>query len=489
MPADSADIFVDNWAYLKAELHWLERVLMLAVARQRKESKEVDRIAQSKADRATSHWWKGVIALEGNAAYDEHRQPGQAASLKVNYQQQIETRIQGSRQRGVVLGLPALCDRLQLTLFEKNLLLMSLAPEVNRRYARLYRYLQEDASLNTDLPTLDLVLRLLCRNDVEWRTARNRLLSNSPLVRHGLVQLLPCPTDSNLNRALKLAEPLTNYLLAEQPTPEALDALLYHPVNSCSTLLQSTIAPVSWSDLVLPAPLLADLQFLAQQVTGAVAAAQIWELTDFGNAGAIVLLSGKSGTGKTSAAGALAHALATPLTQVDLAGIEPDDYVRLMQEMIDRAPTVLLIQSAQNWLGRSSLVSSARLHQLLAQRRSLPAVTLFSTESQSIAHTWHQQFDRVLEFSLPDRDDRLRLWQRAFPPEVPVAELDWEALATQLDLTGGDIVAIAQSAVRCAAALANPKVEMEHVVAVLAQRQIAFKAKSSKSRSAKKPKP
>ncbi|NJO75667.1 MAG: hypothetical protein HC833_19010 [Leptolyngbyaceae cyanobacterium RM1_406_9] len=125
-----AERFADNWAYLKTELQWLDRVLMLAVARQRQETKEVDRLSQSRADRVTSHWWKGIMSFKEDIAYDEHRpQAPSQSSGKSNqgYQQQLETRIQLSREQGVLLGLPSLRDRLDLNLFEKNLVLLGLA--------------------------------------------------------------------------------------------------------------------------------------------------------------------------------------------------------------------------------------------------------------------------------------------------------------------------------------------------------------------------
>lgn len=138
MPAEQADGFADNWGYLRAELQWLDRLLMAAAAKQRKEAKEIDRIAQSKTDQATSHWWKGLITAEGNAAYDEYRQP--SSGSKLGYQAQLEVQIQSAQKQGVLLALPNLRERLGLTPFEKNLVLMSLAPEVNRRYTRLYRF-------------------------------------------------------------------------------------------------------------------------------------------------------------------------------------------------------------------------------------------------------------------------------------------------------------------------------------------------------------
>lgn len=56
--------FTDNWSYLKAELAWLDRVLMRAVARHREVEREVARVAKNNTDRATSHWWRGFIVLD-----------------------------------------------------------------------------------------------------------------------------------------------------------------------------------------------------------------------------------------------------------------------------------------------------------------------------------------------------------------------------------------------------------------------------------------
>ncbi len=229
MAADPTTAFSDNWAYLRTELSWLDRMLMLAVARYRQDKRGVDRVAQSAADRVSSHWWKGVVSLDGNIAYDEHRRASKPANAGQNmsYSQQLAARVQASREKGIVLALPALRDRLNLTTFEKNVVLIGLAPEVNRRYARLYRYLQgQDDEWTTDLPTVELVLRLLCRNDNEWRTARQQIAQKSPLLKSGLVTLLQQPYDTLLNASVKLSEPLVRYLLAEKPTLPDLDHLL-----------------------------------------------------------------------------------------------------------------------------------------------------------------------------------------------------------------------------------------------------------------------
>ncbi|NJL22939.1 MAG: hypothetical protein HC895_22345 [Leptolyngbyaceae cyanobacterium SM1_3_5] len=196
---NAAEAFADNWTYLKAELHWLDRLLMVTVARQRKDTKDLDRVAQSKADRATSHWWKGVIALD-TELHDEIRKPSRPSPG--SYQQQMDARTAASLQQGIALGLPLLRDRLKLSLFEKNLILLAIAPEINRRYARLYRFLQDDSPAS-DLPTVDLALRLLCRTDQDWREARSRL-SQSLLRQYGLLRLLPADCETLLAQTVQI---------------------------------------------------------------------------------------------------------------------------------------------------------------------------------------------------------------------------------------------------------------------------------------------
>ena len=232
--------FADNWAYIKTELQWLDRLLLLAVGRHKRDRKETEQASRSQRDRITRHWWKGIVSLEGTPRYDDIRPAAEseAAGLvggssrasssgsakAVGYQQTLEQRIKLTHEQGVLLALPALRDRLNLTLFEKNLVLLGLAPEVNRRYARLYSYLQDNEA--TQLPQLDLALKLLCRNDQEWQAARMRLTSESPLVEAGLVNFIAPSNRPLLMHSIQLSPGLVNYALAKPVQREDLDLLL-----------------------------------------------------------------------------------------------------------------------------------------------------------------------------------------------------------------------------------------------------------------------
>ena len=118
---------------------------------------------------------------------------------------------------GVEPALPRLGRLLGLSDFELQAVLICLAPELRRRYDRLYAYLQDDITRRR--PSVDLVLELLCDDERErWR--RRRLLAEgAPLLRTGVLEPVPDPASpsgsSGLARFLRLDPRIVGFLLDE----------------------------------------------------------------------------------------------------------------------------------------------------------------------------------------------------------------------------------------------------------------------------------
>lgn len=464
--------FADNWAYLKTELNWLDRLLMLAVARQRQDAKVVNQVAKTAADKATSHWWKGIITLN-QAAYDDCRPPTKPASKGPSYAQQLESRIQASQSQGIMLGLPWLQEQFRLSAFEKKLILLVLAPEVNRRFGKLYRYLQHsDDYITEDLPTVDLCLRLLCRNDQEWRQARSQLVAANSLFEWGLLKWVDPPTMTLLSRRLRLADEVTAYLLAEQPDPGCIRHLTPAAQTleaATPTLAHQEWPELPWNHLALPDRLLEQLEILAASIKHQTGPQ-------------LLLLSGESGIGKTTTARALASRWQLPLTHLDLATLTADTAAAALQELT-ASTGVVLLQTAQRWFGRNSIVETAQVQAWL-QRCQAPLICLSTAYLQSITPSWRRTCAAVLTLPRPGVEARRQILRQAVPADLAVDKrLRWIQLARQLPLTGGELTGLVETAIALAQQAPQPVLSLEHFQQALALRHPGLSLRAQAPRS------
>jgi hypothetical protein len=100
-----------------------------------------------------------------------------------------------ARRRGQHTRFEVLCARAGLEPLDQEILLIILAPEIDRRYRRVFAYLHDD--FTRGIPSVGLVVDILA--PVLGSTDRLGILSRfeagSPLIRRGLVELLPARAD------------------------------------------------------------------------------------------------------------------------------------------------------------------------------------------------------------------------------------------------------------------------------------------------------
>ena len=94
---------------------------------------------------------------------------------------EIDERVHHSLTAGVDLALPALARLFALSTWELGAVVVCLAPELRRKYDRLYAYLQDD--ITRKRPSVDLVLELLCPTEAQRLVARRRFADTAPLLR------------------------------------------------------------------------------------------------------------------------------------------------------------------------------------------------------------------------------------------------------------------------------------------------------------------
>ena len=183
----------------------------------------------------------------------------------------------------------------ELSLFDLDVMLVALAPELDLRYERLYAYLQDDVTRKR--PTVDLVLNLLCTDAAEKLERRVHLGADAPLIHADLIHLVPDPNQAHpplLSHYVKLDGQITRLILGDA----SLDPRL---VPFCRV-----VQPTAFLDeLALPDEV---TQTLLAVVTHAREAHHALRLH----------FQGPPGVGKRSAAEALAGEIGVPLLVVDI---------------------------------------------------------------------------------------------------------------------------------------------------------------------------
>ncbi|GAA5193572.1 ATP-binding protein [Rugosimonospora acidiphila] len=117
--------------------------------------------------------------------------------------------------------LRLMADAFDLDDTDLDALLICLAPEVDRRYERLYGYLQDDITRRS--PSVDLILNLTCLDLATKLAARARFAPSAPLVAHRLVRLSDPPAGaavSLLDRLVRLEPRIARFLLGQGTEPE-----------------------------------------------------------------------------------------------------------------------------------------------------------------------------------------------------------------------------------------------------------------------------
>lgn len=96
-------------------------------------------------------------------------------------EQRIAARLAASSQQGIRLPLLQLAFKLNLSQLEMGCIIVCLAPELDRKYERIYAFLQNDVS--GIRPSVDFILKMHTRTEEERLAARLLFGGDAPLVK------------------------------------------------------------------------------------------------------------------------------------------------------------------------------------------------------------------------------------------------------------------------------------------------------------------
>ncbi|MCL2177859.1 MAG: ATP-binding protein [Proteobacteria bacterium] len=323
-------------------------------------------------------------------------------------------------------------SRYGLERLDTDILAFTLAPDVEPRLGWMFQTLQSGVS--SAYPSAALICEMLGMEQIG--VFHQRLDGRAPLLRHGLIE----SAEGGVYAPLRATSKTRSELLGWKASRAAPKGAMEVPVIG-------TI-----EDLVLPQNCLQVLREYLMWIHCRDVVVGQWGAKSSG--GPVALFSGPSGTGKSYAAEALAHALGWPLYRVDLGLLvskyigETEKNLNMLFDSTHGEPMVLLFDEADALFGKRGEVKEARdryanmeVSHLLTRMECHQGPCILTTNLRdAIDSAFARRFHAVVDFPRPDAKARCQLWKQHIPPKAPLAsEVDFQMLGKAVILTGGQI--------------------------------------------------
>ena len=310
--------------------------------------------------------------------------------------------------------------------FDLAIIAIAIAPELDRRYERLYVYLQDDVRCKR--PTVDLALNLLCTSALEKLTRRVHFSPGAPLIRHSLLHVFANSNQTQpplLAHNIKLDRQVIQLLLGEQGLDERL---------------------VSFCQLITPQVQLDELPFKSEIKQALISLVTANWLA---NKSLNLYFQGEDLSGKRHAAEATANSLEVPLLIANLGKIvelkiELESNLKLLLREALFQNALLYIEDLEVWQTKENTIF---YQSLLNQLASYPKITILSG-----VKNWVSGSSKVMEiitvpFPMPDFEQRRFYWENYLQAAgIFLDAIELDSLSDRFRLTSEQIAAAVSTA-------------------------------------------
>ncbi|HEY9230589.1 MAG TPA: AAA family ATPase, partial [Blastocatellia bacterium] len=352
-------------------------------------------------------------------------------------EQRILERRAASLADAIDLPLLRLSRLFNLSRFEESCLLVCLAPEIDRKYEKIYAYLQDDMTCKS--ANVDLLISLLWGAMEEKLAARAAFESAGNLLKYRLLQPLdnsPSASATLLSRGLKLDERIAGFLLGSEQMGAQFESL--------ARLIP---AQTGRQDLCVA-------EEARRRIGRIISRNRNRAAVDDNPA---FYLFGAYGSGKRSLARAVCDDLGLALITCDIAGLmrQPASFDELAWALSREAllrPAALCLENV-DCLFEGGDEHRARLASLLQAIGAFSEIT-FLLGQRPWGPRGLPDAERLIgvELPLPDYATRKSVWEHYLKDGDPAqAAVDWQAVAGRFRFTPGqirDAVAEAQARAR-----------------------------------------
>ncbi len=352
----------------------------------------------------------------------------------------------------------------ELSYNEYLLLLLALAPHVQPQF--LDHVIQESLPQPGDfpqlggvrgkhfrgfLPTGETALFLLAGEDLEKRMEVQRLFGEEHFfAKKHILWLEEVHDEPRMSGRIILSQEYVDLLTLGQ---------VAKPRFSMSFPAQRLETAMEWDDLVLSTETLAQIHELETWLQHNSTIMVDWGMRRKLKPGYRVLFHGPPGTGKTLTASLLGKYTGKEVYKIDLSMViskyigETEKNLSSLFAKAESKDWILFFDEADALFGKRTEVRDAHdkyanqeVSYLLQRVEGYDGLVILATNFRSnVDEAFTRRFQSVINFQLPKANERLLIWQKAFPTQVQLSpDLHLSSIAQKYEITGADILNVVQ---------------------------------------------
>ena len=275
------------------------------------------------------------------------------------------------------------------------------------------------------IPTAETAVFLLADDDYEKRLEIQKLFWADHFFDKKKVLWLedPISGDPEMSSKIKISkEYLDNFIFGISTQPKFS---VNFPAKQIETLLE-------WNDLIISNELKAQIEELKSWLKYNEKLITEWGMAGRINKGYKVLLYGPSGTGKTLTVGLLGKEVGKQVYKIDLSMVlskyigETEKNLEQIFAKAEDKGWILFFDEADSLFGKRTNVRDAHdkyanqeVSYLLQRIEDYNGMVILATNMKNnIDDAFMRRFNSILKYSVPEADDRAKIWRLSFPKDL-----------------------------------------------------------------------
>jgi AAA+ superfamily predicted ATPase len=235
---------------------------------------------------------------------------------------------------------------------------------------------------------------------------------------------------------------------------------------------------MEWSDLVLHPNTLRQIHEIEHWITHSNTLLEDWGMKKRIKPGYRALFYGSSGTGKTLTATLLGKYTHKEVFRIDLSRVV-SKYIgeteKNLSKLFDKAENknwILFFDEADALFGKRTGIRDAHdkyanqeVAYLLQRVEGYNGLVILCTNQRTnIDEAFTRRFQTIIHFPMPRAEERLAIWQKAFPPQMEMGpNINLHQIAARYELTGASILNVVHYCAIEALAAGSLTIDLKHL--------------------------